>query len=40
LPEIASNLSFGGGQRNHLYITATSSLYGLRVNFRAASYPS
>jgi gluconolactonase len=40
LPEITANLSFGGRQRNHLYITATSSLYGLRVNFRAASYPS
>jgi gluconolactonase len=39
LPEITSNLTFGGGQRNHLYITATSSLYAVRVNFRAASYP-
>ena len=40
LPEITANLAFGGRQRNHLYITATSSLYSLRVNFRAASYPS
>jgi gluconolactonase len=40
LPEITSNLTFGGRQRNHLYMTATSSLYSLRVNFRAASYPS
>jgi gluconolactonase len=40
LPEITANLAFGGRQRNHLYITATSSLYTLRVNFRAASYPS
>jgi gluconolactonase len=40
LPEITSNFTFGGPQRNHLYITATSSLYGIRVNFRAASYPS
>jgi gluconolactonase len=40
LPEITANLAFGGRQRNHLYITATSSLYGLRVNFRAAWYPS
>jgi gluconolactonase len=39
LPEIASNLTFGGGQRNHLYITATRSLYAIRVNFRGASYP-
>jgi gluconolactonase len=40
LPEITANLAFGGRQRNHLYVTATRSLYGLRVNFRAASYPS
>jgi gluconolactonase len=40
LPEITANLAFGGRQRNHLYVTATSSLYTLRVNFRAASYPS
>jgi gluconolactonase len=40
LPEITSNLTFGGRQRNHLYITATSCLYGIRVNFRGASYPS
>jgi gluconolactonase len=39
LPEITANFTFGGPQRNHLYITATSSLYGLRVNFRAVSYP-
>jgi len=40
LPEITANLTFAGRQRNHLFITATSSLYGLRVNFRAASYPT
>jgi gluconolactonase len=40
LPEITSNLTFGGRQRNHLYITATSSLYSLRVNFRSVRYPS
>jgi gluconolactonase len=40
LPEITSNLTFGGRQRNHLYITATSSLYSARVNFRGAAYPS
>ncbi len=40
LPEITANLTFGGSQRNHLYLTSTSSLYSLRVNFRAASYPS
>ena len=32
LPEIASNLTFGGLQRNHLFITATSTLYSLRLN--------
>lgn len=31
LPEIASNLTFGGLQRNHLFITATSTLYSLRL---------
>jgi gluconolactonase len=40
LPEITSNLTFGGRQRNHLYITATTSLYSLRVNFRSVGYPS
>jgi gluconolactonase len=39
LPEICANFTFGGPQRNHLYLTATSSLYTLRVNFRAATYP-
>ena len=39
LPEVAANLSFGGRQGNQLYVTATSSLYTLRVNFRAARYP-
>jgi gluconolactonase len=33
VPEIVSNLAFGGIKRNHLYITATTSLYALRVNF-------
>jgi gluconolactonase len=40
LPEVTSNLTFGGRQRNHLYITATRSLYGIRVNFRGAHYPN
>ena len=33
LPEVCANLEFGGAQRNQLYLTATSSLYTLRVNF-------
>lgn len=36
LPEIVANLEFGGPQRNHLYLTATTSLYTLRVNVRGA----
>jgi gluconolactonase len=39
IPEIVSNLTFGGAQRNHLFITATSSVYSLRVNFNGARYP-
>jgi gluconolactonase len=39
-PEIVSNLTFGGAKRNELYITATSSLYSLRVNFSGARYPA
>jgi gluconolactonase len=38
LPEICSNLTFGGPKRNDLFITASSSLYTLRVNFRGAPY--
>ncbi len=40
VPEITANLCFGGPQANHLYLTATTSLYTLRVNFRAARYPA
>ena len=39
VPEITANLAFGGRQGNHLYLTATTSLYTLRVNFRGADYP-
>jgi gluconolactonase len=39
VPEIAANFTFGGPQRNHLFICATSSLYSLRVNFNGARYP-
>ena len=39
VPEVVANLEFGGLQRNVLYLTATTSLYALRVNFRAARYP-
>lgn len=36
LPEVASNLVFGGLQRNHLFVTATSSVYSLRLNVNGA----
>jgi len=32
IPEVVSNLCFGGPKRNHLFITATSALYTLRLN--------
>jgi gluconolactonase len=39
LPEPASNLTFGGPQRNHLFITAGTSVYALRVTFDGVRYP-
>jgi gluconolactonase len=36
LPEVASNLVFGGLRRNHLFVTATSSVYTLRLNVNGA----
>jgi gluconolactonase len=36
LPEDASNLTFGGLSRNHLFITATTSLYSIRLNVNGA----
>jgi gluconolactonase len=39
LPEAASNLTFGGTKLNHLFITASTSLYALRVTFNGARYP-
>jgi gluconolactonase len=39
VPEIVANLVFGGAQRNHLFITATTSVYALRVNVTGAPYP-
>ncbi|WP_394363433.1 SMP-30/gluconolactonase/LRE family protein [Amycolatopsis sp. SB7-3] len=35
VPEVCSNLTFGGPRRNDLFITASSSVYTLRVNFSA-----
>jgi gluconolactonase len=39
VPEIVANLTFGGAKRNDMYITASSSLYSLRLNVRGARYP-
>jgi gluconolactonase len=37
LPEDAANLTFGGLQRNRLFITATTSLYSIRLNVNGAA---
>lgn len=36
MPEVVSNLTFGGPKRNELFITASSSLYSIRVSFTGA----
>jgi gluconolactonase len=38
VPETVANFCFGGHQNNHLYLTATTSLYTLRVNFTGVRY--
>ena len=38
-PEIVSNLTFGGAKRNLLFVTASSSVYALRVNFNGIFPP-
>jgi len=40
IPEIVSNLTFGGPKRNDLFITATSSLYSVRLNICGVRYQS
>ena len=39
VPEAVANLTFGGAKRNRLFITATSSLYSILVNFNGVRYP-
>lgn len=39
IPEITSNLTFGGRQRNQLFVTASTSVYTIRVNFVGVRYP-
>lgn len=36
VPEVVSNLTFGGPRNTHLFITATTSLYAIHVNVEAA----
>jgi len=38
VPETVANFCFGGRQHNQLYLTATTSLYTLRVNFTGVRY--
>jgi gluconolactonase len=40
IPEIVSNLTFGGPKRNDLFIAATSSVYSVRLNVCGVSYPA
>jgi gluconolactonase len=40
VPETVANFTFGGPQRNQLFITATSSLYSARVNVTGMRYPA
>ena len=40
VPEIVANFTFGGPKRNQLYITASTSLYGIRMTIGAARYPA
>ncbi len=39
VPEIVANLTFGGAQRNQIFMCATSSVYSIRVTARGARYP-
>ena len=39
VPEVVSNLTFGGPKRNQLFITASTSVYSIRLNITGARYP-
>ena len=39
MPEIVSNVCFGGRKRNRLFITAQTSLYAIYVNAQGALRP-
>jgi gluconolactonase len=38
VPEVVANFTFGGAKRNQLFITATTSLYSIPVNFNGARH--
>jgi gluconolactonase len=39
VPEIVSNVCFGGRAKHHLYITATTSLYMVALNRKGVQQP-
>jgi gluconolactonase len=39
VPEVVSNLCFGGRARNRLFLTATTGLYSVVLNRRGAQWP-
>ena len=39
IPQVVSNLCFGGPRLNHLFLTATSSVYTLRLNVSGLALP-
>jgi len=39
LPEICSNLCFGGVRRNRLFMTGSQSIYALYLNTQGAQFP-
>lgn len=39
LPEVCSNLTFAGAKRNWLFVTASTSLYAVRLNINGATRP-
>ena len=38
IPELVSNVEFGGKEGNILYITATTSLYSIELNQKGAKF--
>jgi gluconolactonase len=40
IPQVVSNLTFGGAKRNVLFLTATSAVYSIMMNVTGAAYPA